>query len=60
MVVSTEVADAPLMPYRVAVNALRAIADYQKGTPNASYVRAMHQDIIGIAERALKKMGETL
>ena len=59
-VVSTKVADAPLTPYRVAVNALRAIAEYRKGTPNASYVRAMHQDIIGIAERALKKMGETL
>lgn len=59
-VVSAEVADVPLTPYRVAVDALRAIAEYRKGTPNASYVRAMHQDIIGIAERALKEMGETL
>lgn len=57
---SNDASAEPLTPYEVALNALRAIANYGNGTPNTFMVRAMHRDIIEIAERALKEMEETL
>lgn len=45
-------------PYRIAVNALRAIADYGKDSPNALWIRTCHQDVIKIAGQALREMGE--
>ncbi len=57
---SNDASTEPLTPYEVALNALRAIANYGNGNPNEFMVRAMHRDIIGIAEKALKEMEETL
>lgn len=57
---SSDTGTEPLTPYEVALSALRAIANYGNGTPNAFMMRAMHKDIIGIAEKALKEMEETL